>query len=198
MKARRTAVLAGLAALVALPLHAQTPLSLEVRAGLGIPVGDFTEIASPGLGLGGSLVYRIAPMVGLYAGYSWQSFGEETGWDETIETSQSGFAAGARLHVQNLPSTRPWIGAGMIANQLSMRYSWTDDEWDDVSSGVETWDSDYSFGFEAEAGLELPVGPRISLTPVVGYRRYTLREGNFTAAHPVSYFSVQLGGSVAF
>jgi hypothetical protein len=189
MKARGTVVVVVLAALLAVPLHAQTPLSVEVRAGLGVPVSDFAEDNSAGVGLGGTLVYRMAPMVDLYAGYSWQQFGEQVDWDETFQWSSSGFAAGARLHVLDMTGIRPWIGAGVIAKKLSLRFTWEDDEWEGPSSGTVTETTDYSFGFEVEAGLDLPVGSRLALTPAVGFRRYTPGQLEWV----VSYVSVQLG-----
>jgi opacity protein-like surface antigen len=198
MKAQGTVLLVGLVALLAVPLQAQTPLSLEVRAGMGVPVGDFAEDNSPGIGLGGNLIYRMTPMIDLYAGYSWQQFGEQTEWewDGTVQWSSSGFAAGARLHLLDMTGVRPWIGAGVIAKQLSLRVTW-DDELEGPSSGTTTETTDYSIGFEVEAGLELPVGSRFSLTPAVGFRRYTPSKGEWAAASAVSYVGVHLGGRLS-
>lgn len=50
----------SLAALAAAPASAQTPLSFEGRAGLGIPTGELNEFVDPGVSLGAAVGYEIA------------------------------------------------------------------------------------------------------------------------------------------
>jgi opacity protein-like surface antigen len=199
MKARGTVMLLGLAALVAVPIQAQTPevpLSVEVHGGLGVPVGAWAEDFGPGIGLGATLAYRVSPMFDLYSGYSWQSFAADADWDETAEMSDAGFSAGGRLTVQNMSSIRPWISAGVLANRYTWKSTWPADEYGDAGSVSES--SDFSMGFEVGAGLSLPVGAQLSLTPSVGYRQHTPRRGGNSWEEPLGYVRILLGGRLSF
>ncbi len=74
----------SLAASVAVPAAAQTPLSLEGRAGLGIPTGELNEFVDPGVSLGAALGYDIAgPLEVVFEGemQDWSAdVGEARAW----------------------------------------------------------------------------------------------------------------------
>lgn len=57
-----TASLLGVlfAALLVVPVQAQTSLSLEGRLGMGVPTGELDEFVDPGLSYGGALGYEVA------------------------------------------------------------------------------------------------------------------------------------------
>lgn len=183
----------GLAIAAPVGLHAQTPLSVEVQAGVVIPTGDFAEdFATTGFGLGINAAYRILPMLDLYAGYSWQRFGvdDEEFPDADIDVEDSGFALGARLNVPAVPGLSPWVRAGVILHELQV--SGTD------GGFTASFTSDRALGFEVGAGLAFPVAPRVSLTPGITFRSYKPEFDGETADEPVTYFGIHLGGRISF
>jgi opacity protein-like surface antigen len=160
------------AAAFAAPVHAQlpnaTPFSFEVRGGFAIPTGDFGESADDvgsvesGLTLGANATFHFTPLLGIYAGYTRNTFGVE-GLDE-LDVIDEGFDAGLRVAIPTpLIPIDPYIKAGLVYN--SLRY-----EFD--GSGEEFVDSDRSLGFEVGAGIGIGLGPKLSFTPQVTYSRY--------------------------
>jgi opacity protein-like surface antigen len=188
MKAVRVLFAAiGLAALSATAAQAQvTPLTVEARVGAAIPTGDFGDLVDTGYGLSLHGAYRVIPMIDLYGAYNWTRFGftdtdEEFG-DTDVDLTDSGFELGVRLNVP-VPGIRPWVQAGVLLHQLSMSAS---------EGGITgSLTSDREVGFQAAAGVAIPVAPGLRLTPAVSYRQYTV--DFWDASSDVSYFGVSVG-----
>ncbi len=176
-------VFATVAALSALtvggPAAAQmapaTPVSFEVRAGAAVPVGNFAEegvntgSAQGGFSVGGRILLSPTPMVGLYGGYSFNRFNidEEAAFGTTAvegKYDEHGASAGVRLALP-VPALSPYVQGGATYRKLERNV-------DGGSLGRVEEESDYELGFEVGAGLELPLGQRISVTPEVTYTRY--------------------------
>ena len=85
------------AALVAVPASAQTPLSLEGRAGLGVPTGELNEFVDPGVSLGAAIGYEIAgPLKAVFEG-------EMQDWSADVGDARAWRALGGlRLDVPTL------------------------------------------------------------------------------------------------
>jgi len=185
----------GAAALVQ-PAQAQTilPLSFEVRGGVVLPQGDFSDGLSTGFTVGGAAHYRIAPMVSLYGGYDYARFNTDSDADfggADANVTDNGFRVGARFDVPlaGMTGISPWLEGGATFNQTSINLS-------DSGSSVGV-DSDRSVGYEVGAGLAFSVAPKISLTPGVRYRSHTADFGDDGSGGDnkvdANYFAVDLG-----
>lgn len=194
MKAIRVvlpALCVGLAAPAAVNAQSVVPLSVEGHLGVGVPTGDFGEAADPSYGLGATVTYDLAPMIGIRAGYSYQRFGfsednPEAG-DGDADYSDSGFALGLELSPVLTPGLNLLLHADAILHQ--MKISGSEDA---VSLSVT---SDRSLGFDVGAGVAFPVGPRVSIVPRVRYRQYDAEfdfEGE-DGEGSISYFAAGLG-----
>ncbi|HEV7588014.1 MAG TPA: hypothetical protein VGO40_07760 [Longimicrobium sp.] len=159
------AALAG-AALLAGPAAAQiphiTPFAFEGRAGAGVPMGDFSHLAGPGLAVSGSITYHAVPLLGVYAGASHAQFSRDAGAGDYKDT---GFDVGARLGIPTpLIPIDPWIKAGVVIHRLEL-----------TGAGGADF-SDWGTGYEVGAGLGLGFGP-ISITPGVSYVNHSYNDG---------------------
>ncbi|HEX8904529.1 MAG TPA: outer membrane beta-barrel protein [Longimicrobiaceae bacterium] len=191
-----------LGAFVALPARAQgiLPFSAEVRGGVALPQGDFNDGADTGWGIGGTLRYRIAPMVDVYAGYDRFSFGADSSsdFDEGVDVSirDEGFRAGARFTfplASTLTGLSPWVEGGATFNRTTLHAS-------DGSASIDV-NSDRSVGFEVGAGLNFAVAPRVSLSPGVRYRSHKASfddaiDGGDGSDVDANYFVVEVGLSI--
>ncbi|HVG45086.1 MAG TPA: outer membrane beta-barrel protein [Longimicrobium sp.] len=186
-----------LGAALAQPAAAQTvlPLSFEVRGGVVIPRGDFDDGANTGWSVGGTIHYRVAPMVSVYGGFEHAAFTVDD--DEDFEgvdadITDQGFRLGARFDVPlgSMTGIGPWVEGGATFNQTSIGLS-------DGSTSLDV-DSDRGVGFEVGAGLSFAVAPKISITPGVRYRSHKAKfsdpdGGTEEAEVDVNYFSIDLG-----
>jgi opacity protein-like surface antigen len=183
-----------LGAALAQPARAQTilPISFEVRGGADIPTGDFADGAATGWNVGGTVHYRVAPMVGVYGGFEHTRFGVDDDGDfEGVDANitDQGFRLGARFDVPagTLTGVSPWLEGGATFNRTSINAS-------DGSTSVSV-DSDRGVGFEVGAGFAFAVAPKISITPGVRYRSHKAKfdddDESFEA--DVNYFTIDLG-----
>lgn len=145
------------------------PLSVEVRGGVGVPVGDFAGEegieAGTGFGFGVGAMVGVTPMFSAYGAYQWTRFG--CGECEGIENlddevTDSGFELGGQADLPFRPAgLAPWVRAGVLLHELEF----SGDE-GDVSS-------DRSLGFALGGGITYPLGPTLSVTPGIHYRNYS-------------------------
>lgn len=188
MKKTTRGLLAAVAAVAfAAPAHAQvpnvTPFSFEVRGGLVFPTGDFGESeedvgeVTSGFTVGANATYHFMPLLGIYAGYTYNRFGVEG--LEDLDVNDHGFNAGLRLAIPTpLLPIDPYVKGGAVFNKLGFTYDGDDEDF---------IDSDNSLGFEVGAGVGIVLGPTLSFTPQVTYTRYEPKydgEGDsFTVQH---------------
>ncbi|HEX9936355.1 MAG TPA: outer membrane beta-barrel protein [Longimicrobium sp.] len=187
-----------LSAVLATTASAQStlPITIEVRGGAAIPTGDFDEGVSTGWGLGATVRYAVAPSVDLYAGFDHFEFGtDEELDDEEIEfgIADNGLRAGARFSFSTLGSVQPWLEGGLLVNRSTVS----------IGDGTTTIDvdSEWGLGFEAGAGIAVPLSPRVSLTPGV---RYRMHEAKFEVEDveegpesiDVTYFAIDIGVNI--
>lgn len=143
--------IAGLLAVAALAggagrAHAQgtLPVSVQVRLDAGLPVGDFKDVVKAGLGWGVDGAFDVSPNFALYAGYSSFDFDVRS---STLKVRDDGFDVGGRVLLGT--------GAGILTTFAQF--------------GALFHNGDT--GFEAGLGGEYPVGPAVTLTPLVRYRK---------------------------
>lgn len=143
------------------------PLSLEVRGGIGIPVGDFADgnvSAESGFAWGAGAVFHATSAVGVYGEYSRASFGcGECGiftlQDEAVD---DGFDFGVQLSPGvAFSGLRPRLRAGLVAHQLRF------------SSAAGDASSDTGVGFAVGAGLGFSPLPSLTVIPAVHFRTYS-------------------------
>lgn len=164
MTMRATLLALSAAAVLAAPAQAQLDrLSLEVRGGAA--AGNYARAASdfellPQPSFGAALAYAATDRVSVYAGYSRNSFGCQTGFceDRDVTFTSHGIDAGVRLGLPVVAG--PWVSAGIVRHSLEAD-----------SNGTPTM-NDSGVGFSAGAGAELRLGRRLSVTPGVRYVRY--------------------------
>lgn len=166
---RRFAFLfAALAAvLAAAPARAQSllPFSVEGRAGLAFPTGEFGDGLGLGYGLGANAMVSFLPFVALYGGYSYTTFDLDTpvrGSEDSYNLQ--GFDAGLRLRVPTpLIPVDPYLRGGLVyySGELS-------------AGGAET---ERELGVQLGAGLNYKLGMLVSLTPEVSWVRLPAGNG---------------------
>ncbi|MGH7577824.1 MAG: hypothetical protein ACREM1_22225, partial [Longimicrobiales bacterium] len=117
------ALCVGLAAPAAVNAQSVVPLSIEGNVGVGVPTGDFGDAADPSYGLGATVTYDLAPMIGIRAGYSYQRFGvseePEVGGGDA-DYSDSGFAFGLELSPVLGPGLNLLLHADAILHQMEI------------------------------------------------------------------------------
>jgi hypothetical protein len=172
-------------ALIAGPARAQiphiTPFAFEARAGVAFPTDAMGDDTGPGLALSGSITYHALPLVGVYAGGSFNKFSLDDA--DGVDVNDSGLDLGARIGIPTpLIPIDPWIKAGVVVHRLKIS-----DSEDDITS-------DWGTGYEVGAGLGFGFGP-VSVTPGVGYVHYNANNGlqADNADFTVSYVKADIG-----
>lgn len=158
---------------------AQAPsFGLEVRGGFAVPGGEWDDddLVDNGWGFGGNVRAQVMPMIAVYAGWERYSFPindeELDEGDVEADASDQGFRAGLALTapLAGLPVT-PFVELGAVYNTTSIEAS-------DGNLSIEV-ESDAALGFEGGIGVEMALGPRLSVTPAVRYRMHTAEFDEF-------------------
>lgn len=182
------------AAAFAAPAQAQipnfTPFSVEVRGGLAFPMGDMTDTpddvgaVESGYTVGVNATYHFMPLLGVYAGYTYNRFNVEG--IEEFDVTDQGVAVGLRVAVPTpLIPIDPYAKAGLVFNTLGFELEDSEDEFEG---------SDRSLGFEVGAGVGIGLGPKLSFTPQVTYTRYSPKyDGDEDDDFAVEHIRVDVG-----
>lgn len=160
------------------------PLSVEVRGDAAFPTGDFGNRLENGVGFTASAALQLVPGFGAYGSYSRTEFSADGGGD----VMDQGFAAGLTASLGGGGGrATPYVGAGLVFHELELN---------EVEQG------DAKMGFEVGAGLAVPLGQRIRVTPGVGYRQYSVENttlgGLLSSSSNVSYLTAGVGLNIAF
>jgi len=141
--------------------HAQsgpsTPLSIEPRAGLSIPVGDLGDGVDVGLALSADLIFQATPQLGVYAGYNFNTYAIKD--SEEVDLELKGFDAGLRYSFAPMSGFTPFVKGGALYQKGAL----SDDD--------ESVDGDYEFGFSVGGGVDVPITPRFSFTPQASFNK---------------------------
>lgn len=175
----------------AAPAQAQGAFTVEVRGGVNSPTETFVDTdLERGVGLEGTVAFRVMPAVSVYGGWDWQRrsvedrlFGAE---GRLIDT---GYVFGVKL----TPGTSrfaPWLRAGALYNHVEL----------EDANGNAIADTDHVWGWEAGAGIDVPIGGSLRLTPGVRYRRFApmLQLGSASFESTLAYLVVDVGLAVRF
>jgi hypothetical protein len=188
MMKKATFVLAALSVLgVAGSASAQSaiPLSVEIRGDAAIPTGKFADRYENGIGFTGSAALQLVPGFGVYGSYSRTNFSVDGPDDDVLD---QGYSAGLTASLGGRPGrATPYVGAGLLFHELEV-------------NGNEVGDA--KMGFEVGAGLAIPLGQRVRITPAVGYRQYNIEGlslgGLVNTDMNVSYLNAGVGLNIAF
>lgn len=170
--------LATLGALAAASPAAAQRVAVELSGGGA--VGNYTETGAgldlvPGPAFGARVELWATPTLAGYAGFTRATFGCEEGicTGRDLSLTSQGLVAGAHWS----PGI-PWVRAGLAVQTLTIRDPQVDESFDP------------GLGFEAAAGVDLPLWGRFRVRPAVLWLRHAsteLGEGH------VSLLSLQLG-----
>lgn len=157
-----------------------SPLSLEVRAGVAVPTGDFGDIAETGFTVGGDLGFMFTPMLSAYVGGSFNSFPVDDAFvallglggvqADDLSYNLYGGDAGLKATFGNGRGFTPFLKGGLVYYTAELGGD------DDLGVDVDE-EKEWELGFEVGGGLAFPLGPRVSVTPAVSYT--TIDDLNF-------------------
>jgi opacity protein-like surface antigen len=183
--------LAGSAQAQAIPV---SPFSVEVRGGLAFPTGDLDDIADSGISVGANGTFMFTPMLGLYAGFTYNAFGlpeeaDDLDIDGSVNTYGLDAGVKAMFATPTLPVT-PFLKGGLVYHKISA-------DIEDVELGEEL-ESDSGLGFEVGGGVMVPLGPRLSFTPGVSYTSFKPKFDGEDGDENVTSFRVDVGLNIRF
>lgn len=189
---RRLFVCAALIATVAAPRlsMAQSPLSLEVTGSGVQPTQTLggAELGT-GFGFGANVRVRFMPHLAAYGGWEWHhTRSDELLAGRTTDVEDTGYTFGLRFEHPLTPRTAYWVRAGGLYNHIEL----------ENADGDLIADSGHGLGWEAGAGLAIPMTSRAALTPGVRFRTLTRDLEVADATSSVSFSYVTFGAGVAF
>jgi hypothetical protein len=176
--------------------EAQTPITFAVegRGAFAIPTGEWTDEDGIGNGYGFGANAQVGyGAFAIYAGWENFIFGlDDDGLDEDVDANahDTGFRAGLMGSFPVADDVMSiFANAGIIYNTLTTRVG------DDTGSFE--FESDNALGWEAGAGVLVPLGQSLSFTPAVRYRSHPAEFEAFSelggAETTVGYVVVDVG-----
>jgi len=172
---------------------AQDKWSLELRPGVNYATQDIAD-ANLELGFGTELTiaYRFMPHLAAYAGWSYNNFAVDqsfAGTDASFE--ETGYTFGLQfIHPIGESGLSYLVRAGGTYNHIEI----------ENNDGDIIIDSGHGLGWQAEAGLVIPLSERFSLLPSVRYRSLNrdIKIENVSTSVDLNYLSVGVGLSWSF
>lgn len=173
--------------------YAQDKWSLEFRPGVDYATQDIAD-ADLGTGFGAELTiaYRFMPHLAAYTGWSWNHFAVDqsfAGQDASFE--ETGYTFGLQfIHPIGESKLSYLVRLGGTYNHIEI----------ENSDGDIIIDSGHGLGWQAEAGLVIPLSEKFSLLPSVRYRSLNrnIEINNVNTSVNLNYVSVGVGLSWFF
>lgn len=167
---------------------AQDRWSLELRPGINYAVKDISD-ADLKLGFGGELTiaYRFLPHLSGYAGWSYNNFVVEqsfAGPDASFE--ETGYTFGLQfIHPLGELNIDFLIRLGGTYNHIEI----------ENNDGEIIIDSGHGLGWQAEAGIVIPISNKFELLPSIRYRSLSrdITIENMSTPVQLDYISIGLG-----
>ena len=172
---------------------AQDKWSLEFRPGVDYATQDIAD-ADLGIGFGAELTiaYRFMPHLAAYAGWSYNNFAVDqsfAGPDASFE--ETGYTFGLQfIHPIGESGLSYLVRAGGTYNHIEI----------ENNDGDIIIDSGHGLGWQAEAGLVIPLSEKFSLLPSLRYRSLNrdIEIENVSTSVDLNYLSVGVGLSWSF
>jgi hypothetical protein len=194
-------------ALAPLTIHAQAAaapsrLALEITADAAFPTSKLGNAKlGTGVGLGGNVQLRLQQHLQAYAGWEYQHFQtSELSAAEDIDVEETGYTFGLRFahpfssEATASPSGRAtpgyWLRAGGLVSHLEL----------ENEAGDIVGDTGHGLGWEVGAGVLVPLGNRLSLTPGARFRSLgrDLTFGPTTRSVTLAYVTATVGLVIRF
>lgn len=157
---------AGLISFFPSETEAQVSFAVEGRAGVTFPQGDLSDAGvESGLALGAELQATFRPNLTAYLGLQRHAFNCDGVCPLGSSPTSTGIGAGLKYIFHSPGDAHLWGRGGLIGHVLD-----TDDG-----------SSDREVGFEVGFGADMPIAPRLSLVPNIGYLTHDVGSG-FTAS----------------
>ena len=173
--------------------YAQNKWSLEFRPGVDYATTDISNAdLGIGFGLEGTIAYLFIPHLAAYAGWSYNNFAVDqsfAGTDASFE--ETGYTFGLQfIHPIGESGLSYLVRAGGTYNHIEI----------ENNDGDIIIDSGHGLGWQAEAGLVIPLSERFSLLPSVSYRSLNrdIKIENVSTSVDLNYLSVGVGLSWSF
>ena len=124
--------------------------------------GSLLVGAKSGFGYGLDAGINLGP-IGFYAGFDKIQFdcSEESCAADDGSYKLQGVSGGVRLSIPLFPIVRPWVKAGVTFNDLDVDFG--------AASSRTRFSTERTPGYELGAGIDIPFGGILSLTPQVRY-----------------------------
>ena len=140
-----------------------------------------------GLGYEGIFHYRFLPHTGVYAGWGWNHFGAERSFaGDKVCFEETGYVLGLQYKRPFGNSPVAWyLRAGGLYNHV---------ETEDVDGEIIN-DTGHGLGWQAAAGIDLPLGKNWSLTPGLKFNALS-RDSDFDGVEKeldYNYVSLRVG-----
>lgn len=173
--------------------YSQDKWSLELRPGANYATQDIAD-ADLEFGFGGefTIAYRFMPHLAAYAGWSYNNFAVDqsfAGPDANFE--ETGYTFGFQfIHPIGESNIKYLVRAGGTYNHIEI----------ENNNGDITIDSGHGLGWQAEAGLVIPLSDKFSLLPGVRYRSLNrnIDINDVSTSVDLNYLSVGVGLSWSF
>lgn len=174
------------------PALAQSRWSLEASGDAAFPTRSLVGAdLKTGAGFGANARYRFMPHLAAYAGWEWHmQQTEQLVVGETLDLNDTGYTFGLRFEHPLVARTAGWLRAGGLANHIEI----------ENANGDIIQDTGHGLGWEAGAGLTVPIGPRLALTPGLRYRTLSrdISVGGPTRSSTLSYVTTGIGLAYTF
>jgi outer membrane protein W len=173
--------------------RAQNKWSLEFRPGVNYATQDIAD-ANLELGFGTELTiaYRFMPHLAAYAGWSYNNFAVDQSFaGPGASFEETGYTFGLQfIHPIGKSSLSYLVRAGGTYNHIEI----------ENNDGDIIIDSGDGLGWQAEAGLVIPLSEKFSLSPSVRYRSLNrdIEINNVSTSVDLNYLSVGVGLSWSF
>lgn len=153
-------------------------------------VGDAT--LNPGFGFEANLTYRFMPHLSAYAGWGWQRFGSDGSFaGAEMDFEETGYRFGLQfMHPLGSTPIDYFVRAGGIYNHIEL----------ENSGGDITADSGHGLGWQAGAGIAVPIGAKWRFMPGLRYQSLSrdIEVGTVTTDVDLNYVALEIGFHRAF
>lgn len=191
---KQTIIIALMLSIV-LPLSAQfnqpdmyykdrSPWSVELRSGASFSTQNLgNAVLRTGFGFEGTCSYRVMTHLETYAGWGWNRFSSEQSFaGPDMDFEETGYTFGLQfIHPIANSSLSYMVRGGGIYNHIET----------ENSSGDIVANSGHGLGWQAEAGLAIPLSNNMNIIPSVRYRSLDRNTtiGTVTTETHLHYFS---------
>ena len=160
----------------------------ELSGGVSFATRDLADAdLKTGLGFEGILHYRFMPYTGIYAGWGWNHFGSDNSFAGTdMDFEETGYVFGLQFkHPVGASGISYYVRGAGLYNHIEI----------ENSDGDIVGDSGHGFGWQAAAGIDIPLGSNWSLTPGLKFNSLNREVDMENMSHDLTlqYLSVRIG-----